>query len=83
MGRVRVRFAERNGLGVLDHDVTLESGKSVHNPMRVMPHAGGSEVVFVLFRQSGVTDAELDADAAIVTRDLHALKHLLEAAVIP
>ena len=78
MGRVRVRFAEKNAFGVLDHDVTLESGQSVHNPMRVMPNAGGSEVVFVLFRRPGVTDAELEADEAAVRRDLQALKHLLE-----
>lgn len=79
MGRVRVRFAEKNALGVLDHDVTLESGERVHNPMRVMPTAGGSEVVFVLFRRPGVTDAELEADAAAVRRDLRALKRLLES----
>jgi hypothetical protein len=82
IGRVRVRFAEQNALGVLDHDVTLETGQSVHNPMRVMPHAGGSEVVFVLFRRPGVTDAELEADAATVSRDLQALKRLLEAMVL-
>ena len=78
MGRARIRFAEPNGLGVLDHDVTLESGQTVHNPMRVMPSGGGSEVVFVLFRRPGVTDAELDADTAAVRRDLRTLKHLLE-----
>ena len=42
MGRVRVRFADRNDLGVLDHDVTLESGETVHNPMRVPPRGEGA-----------------------------------------
>ena len=77
-GRARVKFAPPNPFGVLDHDVTLESGQTVHNPMRVMPNAGGSELVFVLFRRPGVTDAELAADEAAVRRDLLTLKHLLE-----
>ena len=35
MGKVKVRLTPPNALGVLDHDVVLESGESVHNPMRV------------------------------------------------
>ena len=35
-GTVRVKFAERNAFGVMDHDVTLESGVTIHNPMRVV-----------------------------------------------
>ena len=34
--------------GVLDHDVTLPSGETVHNPMRVIPDGDGCEVVFTL-----------------------------------
>ena len=49
MGKVRVRFHPRNAEGILDHDVTLPSGETVHNPMRVMPNARGSEVVFSVF----------------------------------
>ena len=78
MGRIVIAFAERNALGVLDHDVTLESGETIHNPMRVLPNAGGSEVVFSLFRRPGVGDAELETDASTVTRDLRALKAALE-----
>ena len=78
MGEVRVRFAPRNDLGVLDHDVTLPTGATVHNPMRVLPNRGGSEVVFTLFRQPGVSDPDFARDAAAVTRDLHTLKRLLE-----
>jgi hypothetical protein len=79
MGKVRVRFVERNALGVLDHDVLLESGTSVHNPMRVVANGDGSEVIFTLFRRSGMTDDEFAADAQAVERDLSALKSLLEA----
>jgi hypothetical protein len=78
MGKIQIRFAERNTLGVLDHDVTLPSGATVHNSMRVIPNAQGSEIVFVLFRRPGVTDAEFEADASAVARDLAALKALLE-----
>ena len=78
MGRVTVRFAPRNAHGILDHDVTLESGQTVHNPMRVLPNGRGSEVVFSVFRRVGMTDAELERDVAAVTRDLESLKQLLE-----
>lgn len=41
MGRVRVRFAERNELGVLDHEVTPPDGTTVYNPLRVLPTRTG------------------------------------------
>src|SRR5262245_15418478 len=63
MGTVRIRFAAPNDLGVLDHDVTLESGVTVHNPMRVVPNGDGSEVTFALFQLPGVTDEALETDA--------------------
>jgi len=78
MGRVKVRLAPLNAFGVVDHDVVLESGATVHNPMRVVANGDGSEVVFTLYRQPTVTDAEFAADAAAVERDLGALKRLLE-----
>lgn len=78
MGKVKVRFADANTFGVLDHDVTLESGVTIHNSMRVLPNAGGSEVLFSLFRRPGITDAEFESDASAVARDLRALKALLE-----
>jgi hypothetical protein len=84
MGRLRVRFVEPNAFGVLDHDVTLESGVSVHNPMRVVVRAGGrSEVIFTLFRRPDVSDAEFEADARAVEKDLRALKELLNAGEVP
>jgi hypothetical protein len=79
MGRVVVRFAERNPFGVLDHDVTLPDGTTVTNPLRVLPHGAGCEVVFTLRRAPGVTDAEFAADAAAVTADLATLKRVVEA----
>ena len=77
-GKVRVRFAPRNAFGVMDHDVTLESGVTVHNPMRVMPNGEGSEFVFTLIRRPGMSDAQLAEDKAAVENDLKTLKGLLE-----
>ncbi len=79
LGKVKVRFTERNELGVLDHYVTLESGQTVFVPMRVLPRGAGSELVFTLFRLPGTSDEAFSADARTVERDLAALKRLLEA----
>jgi hypothetical protein len=77
-GRIKLRFAPPNPYGVMDHDVTLESGAVVHNAMRVVPNGQGSEFVFTLIRQPGMSDAQLAADRAAVERDLQTLKELLE-----
>ena len=77
-GRVRVRFAQRNSFGVMDHDVHLESGSTIHNPMRVVPNGGGSEFVFTLIRQPGMPDTQFAKDKAAVEIDLKTLKDLLE-----
>ena len=73
-----MRFAERNSFGVMDHDVTLGSGVTIHNPMRVVPNRGGSEFVFTLIRQPGISDGQFAKDKAAVENDLKTLKDLLE-----
>ncbi|MFE9611689.1 SRPBCC family protein [Streptomyces sp. NPDC006012] len=78
MGRVVVAFVPANDLGVLDHDVTLPSGETVHNPLRVIPDGAGSDVVFTLRRRPGMSDAEFQRDADLVIADLARLKDLLE-----
>ncbi|MDN5856754.1 MAG: SRPBCC family protein [Actinomycetia bacterium] len=78
MGQVTVRFVAHNTYGILDHDVTLPSGTTVHNPVRVLPHPEGSEVVFTV-RQIELTDDEFDRDTRMVQEDLDRLKGLLEA----
>ncbi|MEU0445651.1 SRPBCC family protein [Streptomyces tendae] len=80
MGRVTVTFTPPNDLGVLDHHVTLPSGETVHNPVRVIADGTVSEVVFTLRRQPGTSDADFERDAAMVTADLARLKELLESA---
>ncbi|HUP22613.1 MAG TPA: SRPBCC family protein [Thermoanaerobaculia bacterium] len=78
MGMVKIRFAEPNELGVLDHDVVLPSGGTIHNPMRVVPNGTGSEVTFTVFRHLDVPDEQFEQDAEWVEKDLRALKAILE-----
>jgi polyketide cyclase/dehydrase/lipid transport protein len=77
-GQVRVRFAQRNSFGVMDHDVTLESGVTVHNPMRVVPNGEGSEFVLTLIRRPEMSDEQFAHDKAAIEKDLTTLKDLLE-----
>jgi len=77
-GKVRVRFVQPNAFGVIDHDVTLESGVTIHNAMRIVPNAEGSEFVFTLIRQPGVSDLQFAEDKAAVENDLKTLKGVLE-----
>jgi hypothetical protein len=77
--RVRLDFAPRNDLGVLDHYLTFASGDVVYVPMRVTADDGGAEVVLTVRRPPGMTDAQFQADGDAVAADLAALKGLLEA----
>lgn len=76
-GPVKFRFVERNDFGVLDHYVSPTPGVEVYIPMRVVANGAGSELVFTLFRQPGMSDAKFQEDAEWVQRDLNALKKLL------
>lgn len=82
MGRVKVKFAEKNKFGILDHDVTLPSGAKFYNPMRVFPNNDGSELIFTLYRRPDMSDQMFDEDAEAVKRDLEKLKTLLENMVL-
>lgn len=72
MGRVEVRFVEHNRFGVLDHDVTLPTGTVVTNPVRVLSHPEGAEVVFTV-RQIELDDDEFARDIELVSKDLERL----------
>jgi hypothetical protein len=78
-GPVRVRFADQNAFGILDHQVSTPAGVEVAVPMRVFANGDGSEVAFTLFRLPNVSDDEFARDATLVARDLQALKDILEA----
>lgn len=77
-GQARLRFAPPNPFGVLDHYVSPAPGIEVYVPMRVIAHGTGSEVIFTLFRQPGMSDEKFAEDAALVEQDLAALKTVLE-----
>ena len=77
-GKVKIRFAERNTFGVMDHDVELDSGVAVHNPMRVVPNGDGSEFIFTLLRQPGMSDEQFAEDKRAIEKDLATLKQILE-----
>lgn len=79
MGRVSVRFVAPNDFGILDHDVTLPSGATVTNPVRVLTHPDGAEIVFTV-RQLDLTDDEFDRDVQTVADDLDRLRQLVEDA---
>jgi hypothetical protein len=79
MGRVVVDFVPRNALGVLDHTVTLASGVSITNPMRVIANGDGSEVLFTLIQHDEMNDEQFRKDAEMVQGDLQTLRGLLES----
>ncbi len=79
LGPVVVEMTERNPYGVADHRVSLATGETFFNPMRVIADGEGCELVFTLRRQAGVSDADFDRDAAAVAADLATVKRLLES----
>jgi hypothetical protein len=81
MGKIKIKFADKNKFGILDHEVILESGVTINNPMRVIANNTGSEVFFTLIRQPGTSDEQFAKDAAWVEKDLRILKGLMEERV--
>jgi hypothetical protein len=78
MGRVSVEFTPANSFGILDHRVTLPSGESVDNPVRVIPNADGCDVVFSVRRRAGMSAEEFAADQDTVAADLATLRDLTQ-----
>jgi len=78
MGRIVVTFAPRNEFGVLDHHVTLASGETFYNPIRVTTEGAGCEIVFSLRRQAAMSDEDFERDANAVLSDLVRLKRKME-----
>jgi len=78
LGRVVVAFVAPNEFGVADHDVTLPSGQTVRNPMRVVVNGDGCDVVFSVRRQPGMSADDFSADTDAVSRDLVTLQSIME-----
>jgi carbon monoxide dehydrogenase subunit G len=77
-GRMKFHFVEPNSMGVLDHHVTVASGMTVFNSMRVLPNGAGSELVMVVFQTPGVSTEQFERDVQAVTDDLARLKPAAE-----
>lgn len=71
-------MAPTNPFGVLDHDVKLPHGVSVHNAFRVTPCAQGCLLSFFVPRPAGASQESFASDVAHVQKDLATLKKLLE-----
>jgi hypothetical protein len=78
MGMVKIKFADKNKFGILDHDVTLPSGETFYNPMRVFPNKDGSELIFTLYQRPGMSDRDFRKDEEQIKADLEKLKALVE-----
>ncbi|MBX9471505.1 SRPBCC family protein [Microcella sp.] len=77
----QVEFSIDVERGILDHEVTLPDGSVVPVRLRVEPRGTGSEIVFTLVRQPGMTDDQWRADADAVAADLRRLAALCEKIV--
>ena len=78
-GVVELVWTAPNDLGVLDHTVVLPDGTRSYNPVRVVPDGDDScEVVFTVRRRPGMTDDDVERDAAAVAQDLRTLARVLE-----
>jgi len=58
--------------------VTLPSGTTVLNSMRVLPNGEGSELVMVLFQTPPASSEEFERDVQAVREDLARIKKAAE-----
>ena len=79
-GTAKVTHTPKNEYGILDHDVHLPSGESIHVPLRVTVDGAGSEVIFTIRPQPGMTEQDMERDAEAVRADLATLKKIMEGA---
>jgi hypothetical protein len=77
-GTVTVEFTGPNEFGVADHWVTTSDGHVVYLPFRLVANDSGTEALFTLYQQPGMTDDEFVRDAGLVRKDLDKLKDVLE-----
>lgn len=79
-GTMQLRFVESNALGVLDHTVTLASGVTIYNAMRVSPNGSGSELSMVVLQTPPATSEQLAQDVQAVREDFARIKRVIETA---
>ena len=76
-GSMKIKIAPKNDFGILDHTVIPAPGVEVFVPMRVVPNTSGSEVVFTLFQQPGMSEENFARDQGMVEQDLATLKQVV------
>ena len=81
-GTMHLRFVEANSLGVLDHTVTLASGVSIYNAMRVVPNGTGSELSMVVLQTPPATSEQFAQDVQAVRDDFARIKNVLESRMV-
>ena len=77
-GPVGIRIAKKNSLGVLDHYIKPAGCGEVLVPVRVVLNGTGSEVIFTVFRQTGMSAKSYAGDIELVKKDLRTLKKVME-----
>ena len=78
-GKMHLRFVESNAFGVLDHTVTLASGVSIYNAMRVTPNGSGSELLMVVLQTPPASSEDFARDVQAVRDDFARIKKVVEA----
>jgi len=79
MGVVKLKFAEHNKYGVVDHAVNFPTAANTHIPLTVVKNAQGCTVIFTLYRLPRMSDDNFKSDATLVESDLAKLKSVLES----
>lgn len=78
-GTMHLHFVEANSFGVLDHTVTLASGVSIYNAMRVSANGSGSELLMVVLQTPPASGEDFERDVRAVRDDFARIKRVLEA----
>ena len=77
-GQNKVKLAERNDFGILDHHVKLPSGVEVYILMKVVKNNDGSEAMVTVFQTTEMTNEVYEEDLPTVRKDLNHLKTVIE-----
>ena len=78
-GPMPLRFGVANSLGVLDHTVTLASGVTIYNSMRVSANGSGSELMMIVLQTPPATSEQFAQDVQAVRDDFARIKKVVEA----
>lgn len=78
-GPVIIRFAERNGLGVLDHAVFREGEQPRMRMVRVVPNGEGCELIYTIFKGDELSVEGFASETEWTATELEVLKTYLES----